>query len=161
MPCSLPFWPYAASADFPGAGACAHPGRGQGRHRIRHDPLPASRRRDSKGKRDGDEPSLWRNGKPSEPLPTTKGELAARLCQELDAPLTRQARHSPSHSLATQRLHSPIGSARGLLTVNSVTISQPQQEQRQEFWTSVLWPVVVKAGASRYPSHAVDSSTHR
>jgi phospholipid transport system substrate-binding protein len=39
-----------------------------------------------------------------------------------------------------------------LLTINSVTISQPQQDQRQHVRTTVLWPVVLRAGASRYPS---------
>ena len=80
-------------------------------------------------------------------------------CQELDVHDRTRSEHLPCHSLATPRSSCPVGSARGLLAINSVTIPQ-QQDRRQHVRTRVLWPVVVEAGTSRYLSQAVDISTH-
>jgi hypothetical protein len=80
-------------------------------------------------------------------------------CQELDVHDRTRANTFPAILSQPGGLHSPVGSARGLLAINSVTIPQ-QQDRRQHVRTRVLWPVVVEAGTSRYLSQAVDISTH-
>src|ERR1700694_4039576 len=102
MPCSLPFWRALALSRGAVRGATVSetvPFQQVTARRLKKETATVMNR--VFGEIDGmEEEKQW---EPSESLPTTKGELAAWWCQELDAPLTRQARHFPSHSLATQR----------------------------------------------------------